>query len=78
MLFCLADVLYFQINDQLEASEPKRVNSDYILYGVNLLRLVGIQLSYSNLEKLQQYQIFYSCSYFISFSINKLNEINRN
>ena len=29
----------------MKASEPKRVNSDYIKYGVNSLRLVRLQIS---------------------------------
>ena len=35
----------------MEAPEPKWVNSDDISYGVNLLRLEGLQLIQSDIEK---------------------------
>ena len=41
----------------MEASEPKRVNSDYILYGVNSLRLGSLQVFKTNKSKLIELKI---------------------
>ena len=66
----------FRTRDEvkLEASEPERVNPNYIQYGVNSLRLGGLQLWYKNQArrssvKTRRHFIMACCANFAFFEL---------